>query len=134
MTQSQKYELELLKAAVQERYDESKGKWRRLLKALYLSPTYVPAIQEILGQGKWRNQTNPIAYVRKAAVKRAVQRGIVDTRRKSSRHVLTPEIYPKGSEGNPLKEDYRLISELCQFGDEQEEPANCGSAFARGPE
>lgn len=112
MIQSQKYEMELLKAAAHERYEKGKNKWSRLLKALYLSPAYVPAIQEILRHGKWRNQTNPIAYVRKAAVKWAVQRGMVEIRRKSSRH--------GASEGDALKEEYRLVSELCQFGDGQE--------------
>jgi hypothetical protein len=113
MTEPKKYELELLKAAAHERYEKGKGKWSRLLKALYLSPTYVPAILEILGQGKWRNQTNPIAYVRKTAVRWAVQHGLAEIRRKSSRHGLTPEL-------DALREEHRLISELCQFDDEQE--------------
>jgi hypothetical protein len=113
MTEPKKYELDLLKAAAHERYEKDRGKWSRLLKTLYLSPTYVPAIQEILGQGKWRNQTNPIAYVRKTAVTWAVQHGLAEIRRKSSRHGLTPEL-------DALREEHRLISELCQFGDEQE--------------
>lgn len=119
MTQSQKYELELLKAAAHERYEKGKGKWSRLLKVLYLSPIYVPAIQEILGQGKWRNQTNPIAYVRKTAVKWTVQHGTVQIRRKGSKDAATAEIKSVGRE-DALSGDYKLISELCQFGDEQE--------------
>jgi hypothetical protein len=121
MTQPKKYELELLKAAAHERYEKGKGKWSRLLKALYLSPTYVPAIQEILGQAKWRNQTNPIAYVRKAAVKWAVQHGIVEIRRKSSKDASTYEINREGGERDTVAQEYRLISELCQFGEEQED-------------
>lgn len=118
MTQPQKYELELLKAAAHERYEKGKGKWSKLLKALHLSPTYVPAIEEILGQGKWRNQTNPIAYVRKAAVKWAVQHGTVEIRRKGSKDAPTAEIKPGGRDA-ALTGDYKLISELCQFGDEE---------------
>ena len=118
MTEPQKYELELLQAAAHERYEKGKGKWSRLLKALYLSSTYVPAIQEILSQGKWQNQINPIAYVRKAAVRWALQQGLAEIRRKSSKHVSTSEI---SGESDTLKEEHRLISELCQFGDEQEQ-------------
>lgn len=120
MTEPQKYELELLKAAAHERYEKGKGKWSRLLKALYLSPTYVPAIQEVLAQGEWRNQTNPIAYVRKASVRWAVQHGLAEIRRKSSRHQWTSEVHPTRSEADALVEEYRLISELCQLGDEHE--------------
>lgn len=120
MTEPQKYELELLKAAAHERYEKGKGPWSRLLKALYLSPTYVPAVQEILRQGKWRNQTSPIAYVRKASVRWAVQHGLAEIRRKSRTHIPISEINAKSGERDVMREEYRLISELCQFDDGQE--------------
>jgi hypothetical protein len=114
MTEQQNRELELLKAVANESYEKAKAKWSRLLKALYLSPSFVPAIQEILKQGKWRNQPKPVAYVRKAAVRWAVRYGLVDIRRKAGKEVLAI-----AGEHEPLEEEYKLISELCDFEDQR---------------
>jgi len=116
MTEPQKHELELLKGAANEPYEKGKGKWSRLLKVLQLSTIYVPAIQEILKQGKWQNQPNPIGYVRKAAVRRAVRHGLVEIRRKRGQEALPPEI---SSEHELLAEEYRLITELCDLDNQQ---------------
>jgi hypothetical protein len=116
MTEPQKHELELLKGAANEPYEKGKGKWSRLLKVLQLSTIYVPAIQEILKQGKWQNQPNPIGYVRKAAVRRAVRHGLVEIRRKRGQEALPPEI---SSEHERLGEEYKLITELCDLDNQQ---------------
>ena len=116
MTEPQKHELELLKGAADEPYEKGKGKWSRLLKVLQLSTIYVPAIQEILKQGKWQNQPNPIGYVRKAAVRRAVRHGLVEIRRKRGQEALPPEI---SSEHERLGEEYKLITELCDLDNQQ---------------
>lgn len=112
MTEQQKHELELLKEVANEPYDNVKVKWSRLLKVLHLSNTYIPAIQEILKQGKWRSQPKPLTFVRKAAVRWAVRHGLADTRRKPGKEALTSEI---SSEREPFDDEYKLISELCDL-------------------
>ena len=119
MTEPQKHELELLKGAANEPYEKGKGKWSRLLKVLQLSTAYVPAIQEILKQGKWQNQPNSIGYVRKAAVRRTVRHGLVEIRRKRGHEALPPEI---SSEHERLGEEYKLITELCDLDQQKRQP------------
>lgn len=115
MTEQQKHELELLKALANKPYEKVKAKWSRLLKALHLSSTYVPAVQEILKQGKWRKQLKPVAYVRKAAVRWAVRHGLADIRRRPGRGARASRI----SEHESLDEEYKLISELCELEDQR---------------
>jgi hypothetical protein len=115
MTELRKHELELLKAAANQPYEKGKAKWNRLIKVLHLPVKWVPGIQETLRQGKWRNQTSPIAYVRKAAARWAVQNGLVEIRRKPGKEVLASELNSKRSEDDALTEEHKVISELCQF-------------------
>jgi hypothetical protein len=118
MTEPGKQELELLKAVANEPYEKGKAKWNRLLKALHLSNAYVPAIQEVLRQRGWQNQTNPVSYVRKAAVRWAVRHGLAEIRRKSSKEAPASEI-SSIREDHPSSEEDKLISELCQFDDQR---------------
>jgi hypothetical protein len=110
-----KGEIELLKTVAGQEYEQCKPEWSRLLRALHLAPTYVPAIQEMLRDSRWSGKSNPIGYVRNGAVRWAVRHGLVEARRKPSKEVLASELNFTDGDGEPLGHDDKLGLALCQF-------------------
>lgn len=87
------------------------------MRALHLAPSYVPAIQEMLRDSRWKEKSNPIGYVRNGAVRWAVRHGLVDARRKPGKEVLASELNFTDGGGEPLGHDDVLGFALCQFDD-----------------
>jgi hypothetical protein len=71
---------ELLEKLAMQPFESCEAEWRKFLKLAHLGLLYVPAIQEVLREGRWRVQPNPAAYVRKAARRCARKLGLVYSR------------------------------------------------------
>lgn len=108
-------EIELLRAVANTGYEDCRPEWNKLLRALHLGPAYIPGIQEMVYDTRWRERPNPLAWVRKGAVRWAIRHGLMDVRRRNNKEVLASELEFKDSEGRPLSHDDTLGLALCQF-------------------
>jgi hypothetical protein len=61
-------EIELLNAVATQPYAACEPQWKELLRSMNLSVAYIPAIQATIKEGRWKNQPNPTAYIRKSAM------------------------------------------------------------------
>jgi hypothetical protein len=111
-------EIELLHAVSTRPYQSCEAQWQELLGALHFSGAYIPAIQLVLEEGRWKSQPNAIAYVRKSAVRCAVQLGIVDIRPNRHREILASDLHFDNEDGESLGHDDRLGTALHRY-DEQ---------------
>lgn len=89
-------------------YEEREADWQKALKLLHLKVIYIPAIQSILSQGKWRLQPNPVAYIRKAAMWCAVRIGLVDIPDRSGRELRVSDLIYRDSNGEELPHDEKI--------------------------
>src|SRR4029077_894048 len=119
-------EIELLNAVVAQAFEACEAEWGELLGRLRLGLAYVPAIQAVLSEGRWMNQPDPIAYVRKSAVRWAVRMGIVDIRPNQDREILASDLQFEDEDGESLGRDDKLGMALHNF-EEQ-----FGSGFGTG--
>jgi hypothetical protein len=101
-------EMELLAAVQAKPYEACEQDWRRLLQELRLGLLYVPAIQAVIEQGRWKEHSNPMAYVRKGAVQCAVRMGIVDIRPNQNVEILACDLQYRDEEGEQLEHDDKL--------------------------
>jgi hypothetical protein len=101
-------EIELLNAVATQPYAACEPQWKELLRSMNLGVANIPLIQATIKEGRWKNQPNPVAYIRKSATLSAVRLGIVDRRPKQSREVLASSLEYKDSDGEPLGHDDRL--------------------------
>lgn len=115
MAEQTNNEVELLRAVANTGFEDCKPEWKKLLRALHLGPAYIPGIQEMVYDTRWRERPNPLAYVRKGAVRWAIRHGLVDVRRKSNKEVLAGELDYRDSDGQPLGHDDKLGLALYQF-------------------
>jgi hypothetical protein len=121
-------EIELLRTVSTRPYQSCEAQWQELLAALHFSGAYIPAIQLVLDEGRWKSQPNPIAYVRKSAVRCAVQLGIVDIRPNQHREILACDLHFENEEGESLGHDDRLGTALHRY-DEQFSSGGPGSDY-----
>ena len=91
-------EIELLAAVQAKPYEACEQEWKRLLQELRLGLLYVPAIQAVIEQGRWKEHANPMAYVRKGAVQCAVRMGIVDIRPNQNMEILACDLQYRDEE------------------------------------
>jgi hypothetical protein len=108
-------EIELLNAIATQPYAACESQWKELLRAMNLGVAYIPVIQATIKEGRWKNQPNPMAYVRKSAMLCAVRMGIVDRRPKQSREVLASDLQYKDGDGESLGHDDRLGTALHNY-------------------
>ena len=85
-------EIELLDVVGTKRFEACETEWRELLGRLRLGLSYVPAIETVVRQGQWKSRPNPMAYVRKGAVRCAVRMGIVDIQPRQNVEVLACDL------------------------------------------
>lgn len=109
--------LELLSAVASQPFESCEAEWKEVLRALRLGILYVPAIQSVLKEGRWKSAPNPIAYVRKSAVRTAVRMGIVDIRPNQDREVLACDLRFEDEEGRELDHDDKLGMALHDYED-----------------
>lgn len=107
--------IELLKKISSRPFEECEGEWRQLLNVLRLSLSFVLPIQKVLEQGRWKDQPNPMAYIKKAGVRVAVRMGLVEVRRRSRREVLACELDDRNLDGEQLAHDDKLGVALNDF-------------------
>ena len=116
--------IELLTAVQAKAYEACEAEWKKLLQELRLGLLYVPAIQAVIGQGLWKEHPNPMAYVRKGAVRCAVRMGIVDIRPNQNMEILACDLQYRDEEGEQLEHDDKLGMALNdyedKFGSDQE--------------
>ncbi len=93
-------------------YEECEAEWTEVLKRLRFSPEYIPAVQEVMSQGRWRQQPNPVAYIRKAAKRCAVRIGIVD----STPWTVISDLNYRGENGNQVNHDDKIDLALAEYG------------------
>jgi hypothetical protein len=105
-------EIDLLTALSTQPFSTCEEQWQQLLHNLLLPISFVPAIQSVLKEGRWKSQPDPMAYVRKSSLRCAVRLGIVDVRRNSRREVLASDLNFKDAEGKSLGHDDRLGTAL----------------------
>ncbi|HLK08014.1 MAG TPA: hypothetical protein VKV30_08740 [Candidatus Angelobacter sp.] len=110
-------EIELLAAVQGKTYEACEQEWKRLLQELRLGLLYVPAIQEVLEEGRWKEHPNPMAYVRKGAVRCAVRMGIVDIRPNQNMEILACDLQYRDEEGEQLEHDDKLGMALNDYED-----------------
>ncbi|MBZ5508365.1 MAG: hypothetical protein LAO78_23130 [Acidobacteriia bacterium] len=108
-------EIELLNAVADQPYEAREAEWKELLRSLRLGLSYVPAIQAVVQQGRWKIQPNPMAYIRNGAVRCAVRMGIVDIRPNQHREILASDLHYSDPEGEPLEHDEKLGLALHQY-------------------
>jgi hypothetical protein len=84
-------------------------------ESMNLGVAYIPVIQATIKEGRWKNQPNPVAYIRKSAMLSATRLGIVDRRPKQSREVLASNLQYKDADGEPLGHDDRLGTALHNY-------------------
>jgi hypothetical protein len=108
-------EIELLNAVASLPYAACEPQWKELLRSMNLGVAYIPVIQATIKEGRWKNQPNPVAYVRKSAMLSATRLGIVDRRPKQSREVLASNLQYKDADGEPLGHDDRLGTALHNY-------------------
>jgi hypothetical protein len=109
--------LELLSAVASQPFEACEAQWKEVLGRLRLGVLYVPAIQSVLKEGRWKTAPNPIAYVRKSAVRAAVRLGIVDIRPNRGREVLACDLRFEDEEGHELDHDDKLGMALYDYKD-----------------
>ncbi len=107
--------VELLKKVSSRPFEECEGEWRQLLNVLRLSLSFVLPIQKVLEQGRWKDQPNPMAYIKKAGVRVAVRMGLVDLGPRDEREVLACELNDRDLDGEPLEHDDKLGMALNDF-------------------
>jgi hypothetical protein len=95
-------EIDLLTTLSTQPFSDCQSKWEQLLRRLFLPMSFVPAIQSVLGKGRWKSQPDPMAYVRKGSLRRAVRLGIVDVRRNLRREILATDLSFKDTDGKSL--------------------------------
>jgi hypothetical protein len=108
-------DLELLDRVAARAFEDCEAEWREVLGGLRLGMIYVPAIQRVLQEGRWKDAPNPMAYVRKSAVRAAVRLGIVDIRPRKDREVLACDLQYEDEEGQELDHDDRLGTALHRY-------------------
>jgi len=115
---------ELLTAVQGKAYEACETDWKKLLQELRLGLLYVPAIQVVIEQEQWKEHPNPMAYVRKGAVRCAVRMGIVDIRPNQNMEILACDLQYRDEEGEQLEHDDKLGMALNdyedKFGSDQE--------------
>lgn len=90
-------------------YEQCEQAWSRVLRSLRLQVAFIPAIQMILQQGRWRVQPNPAAYIRKAAIRCAIRGHMIELPvQHSSKEVLASDLSYRDADGNLLPHDERL--------------------------
>src|ERR1700686_4974866 len=107
-------DIELLNAVESQPFEAREAEWAELLRSLHLGLSYVPAIQAVIQERLWKTQPNPIAYVRKGAVRCAVRMGIVEKRPKH-REILASELLVKDADGKSLGHDDKLGTALHRY-------------------
>lgn len=117
-------EIELLNAVAAQSYAACELQWKELLRSMSLGVAYIPAIQAVIKEGRWKKQPNPVAYIRKSAVLCAARMGIVDRRPNQHREILASDLQYKDADGEPLNHDDRLGTALHRY--EQEFGAGLG--------
>jgi hypothetical protein len=120
-------EMELLNAVAAQPYAACESQWKELLRSMNLGAAYIPVIQAVIKEGRWKNQPNPMAYVRKSAMLCAARMGIVDRRPNQHREVLASDLQYKDADGEPLNHDDRLGTALHRY--EQEFGPGVGAGF-----
>jgi hypothetical protein len=96
---------------------------------------YVPAIHAVLKEGRWKSAPNPIAYVRKSAVRAAVRLGIVDIRPHQDREILACDLKYEDDDGQELDHDDKLGMALHDYEEKfGKDYAGSDSAEGRLPE
>lgn len=105
-------EIDLLTTLSTQPFSACETQWQQLLHRLFLPIFFVPAIQEVLGKGRWKSQPDPMAYVRKGSLRCAVRLGIIDIRRNVRREVLATDLSFKDAYGKSLSHDDRLGTAL----------------------
>jgi hypothetical protein len=110
-------ELELLSAVASQPFEACEAEWKKVLGSLRLGILYVPAIQSVLKEGRWMSAPNPIAYVRKSAVRTAVRMGIVYIRPNQTREVLACDLRFADEDGRELDHDEKLGTALYDYED-----------------
>jgi hypothetical protein len=108
-------EIELLNAVATQPYAACEPQWKELLRSMKLGVAYIPVIQATIQEGRWKNQPNPVAYIRKSAMLSAARLGIVDRRPQQSREVLATDLQYKDADGEPLGHDDRLGTALHNY-------------------
>lgn len=108
-------EIELLNAVATQSYAACEPQWKELLGTMKLGVAYIPVIQATIKEGRWKNQPNPMAYIRKSSMLSAVRLGIVDRRPKQGREVLATDLQYKDPDGEPLNHDDRLGTALHNY-------------------
>jgi hypothetical protein len=90
-------------------YEECEEEWRRFLRLVRLQVSFIPAIQIILAQGRWRHQPNPVAYIRKAAIRCAIRERMIELPWvRHSREVLSSDLNYRDGDGDLLPHDEQL--------------------------
>jgi hypothetical protein len=107
--------LELLSRVASRPFEECEAEWKEVLGRLRLGMGYVPAIQSVLKEGRWKDAANPLAYVRKSAVRAAARLGIVDIRPRQDREVLACDLRYEDEQGQELDHDDRLGAALHRY-------------------
>jgi hypothetical protein len=110
-------EMELLAAVEAKTYEACEREWKELLQALRLGLLYVPAIQAVIAEGRWKEHPSPMAYVRKGAVQCAVRMGLVDIRPSQDREILACDLQYRDEEGEQLEHDDKLGMALHDYED-----------------
>lgn len=105
----------LLDTISAETYEARENEWCEALALLRLKIVYIPAIQTVLKQGRWRNQSNPIAYIRKASLWCAIRMELIDTPWPSEKIVLAADLPYADKDGNPVAHDERLDWALVDY-------------------
>jgi len=108
-------EVELLNALATQPYAACESRWKELLRSMHLGVAYIPVIQAVIKEGRWKKQPNPIAYIRKSAMLCAARLGIVDRKPSQSREVLASALEYKDGDGEPLGHDDRLGTALHRY-------------------
>jgi hypothetical protein len=97
-------------------YEQCEQEWAKVLLSLRLQVAFIPAIQMILKQDRWRGQPNPAAYIRKAAVRCAIREGMIELPvQHSSREVLASDLSYRDANGDLLPHDERLDVAIARY-------------------
>jgi hypothetical protein len=113
-------------------FEACEAQWKEVLRSLRLGILYVPAIQAVLKEGRWKSAPNPIAYVRKSAVRAAVRLGIVDIRPNRDREILACDLQYEDEEGNELDHDEKLGMALHRYEEKFGKEYDLGAHSAEG--
>src|SRR5437879_5195370 len=95
--------VELFEWAASASPSEHADEWLWLTtQFLGLTPIHLPAIQEVLNQGRWRKARNPKSYVKVCAKRELPRMGLGDDLL-SDEHIRVPNL--ADAEGRPLTHD-----------------------------